>query len=204
MKITFATTKAVNYACLKFHYARAVPSASFAFNVFNNSGEWCGVILYGFGANVHIAHPFDLFQGEVVELLRVALNGKQETTSQAVAMTLRELKRIAPHIKIVVSYADIDQNHAGTIYQATNWLYLGKFNENSRGGFIVHGKKRHPKSLHSLGYKQSLEWLQKHIDKNARLFVTKGKHKYIFCFCKKQRKKWLKQSKQYPKSKAGD
>lgn len=199
MRINKASTKAVKYACLKFHYAKAIPAANYAFNVFNGQNEWCGVILYGFGATTHISKPFDLFQGEVIELLRVALNGKQETTSQAVAMTLKELKKIAPHIKIIVSYADMDQEHTGTIYQATNWFYLGAFNVNTVGAFIVHGKKTHPKTLHSRGYKQSLEWLQKHVDKNAREFITKGKHKYIFCFCKKQRKKWLKQCKPYPK-----
>lgn len=199
MKINLASPKAIKYACLKFHYAKAIPVAQYAFNVFNKVGEWCGVIIYGSGANNHIADPFDLYQGEVLELVRVALNGKQETTSQAVSMTLKELKKIAPHIKIIVSYADIDQKHTGTIYQATNWFYLGALNVNTVGAFIVRGKKTHPKSLHSKGYKQSLEWLQKHVDRNAKAFITKGKHKYIFCFCKKQRKKWKKQSKPYPK-----
>lgn len=31
-------------------------------------------------------------------------------------------------------YADADQDHYGTIYQATNWIYLGIQNENGRGG----------------------------------------------------------------------
>lgn len=199
MKIRIASTKAIKYACLKFHYARAVPLAQYAFNIFNKQNEWCGVIIYGFGANKHIARPFNLYQGEVIELVRVALNGKQETTSRAIALTLRELKKIAPQVKIIVSYADLDQNHAGIIYQATNWIYLGKHNEHTTSAFIVRGKKVHPKSLYSKGYKQSIEWIQKHIDKNARKFVTKGKHKYIFCLCKKQRKKWEKHKKEYPK-----
>ena len=116
MKISMASPKAIKYACMKFHYARAIPVNKYSFNVFNDKDEWCGVIMYGNGANKYIAEPFNLYQGEVLELVRVALNGKQETTSQAVAMTLRELHKIAPHVKIVVSYADIDQKHAGIIY----------------------------------------------------------------------------------------
>lgn len=199
MRISIATPKAIRFACLNFHYAKAVPVNKYGFNIFNDNNEWCGVIIYGTGANNHIATPFNLYQGEVLELVRVALNGKQGTTSQAVAMTLRELHKIAPHVKIVVSYADLDQEHAGTIYQATNWIYLGKYNENSLGAYIINGKKTHPKTIYERGYKQNIEWLRKHVDKNAEQFITKGKHKYIFVFDKKLRKKWLKEHKPYPK-----
>ena len=102
MRISAATPKAVRYACLKYHYAKAVPVSKYAFNIFNNKNEWCGVIIYGSGANNHIADPFKLYQGEVLELVRVALNGKQECTSQALAMTLREVHKNAPQIKIIV------------------------------------------------------------------------------------------------------
>lgn len=201
MRISIATPKATRYACLKFHYAKAIPVVKYGFNVFNDKNEWCGVIIYGSGANNHIADPFNLYQGEVLELVRVALNGKQETTSKAVSLTLKELHRIAPHIKIIVSYADLDQNHAGIIYQATNWIYLGLYNENTLGAFIIHGKKKHPKSCYSLGYKQNINWIKENVDANATEFITKGKHKYIYCFDKELRKKYLSQSKPYPKKK---
>lgn len=37
------------------------------------------------------------------------------------------------------------------------------------------------------------------VDKHAQKLTAKGKHKYIFCFDKKLRKKYLKQSLPYPK-----
>ena len=184
---------------MKFHYAKAVPSYKYAFNIYNSAGEWCGVILYGFGATPNIAKPFGLYQGEVLELVRVALNGKQNATSQAVALTLKELRKIAPQIKIIVSYADIDQDHAGTIYQATNWLYLGKFTEGMKSAIFIKGKKTHNKTVIDKYGTSNVEKLKKIVDRNARAFITKGKHKYIFCLCKKQRKKWEKQSMKYPK-----
>lgn len=203
MRISRATPKATKYACLNFHYAKSVPSAKWSFNVFNDSDEWCGVIVYGTGANNHIGSPFGLYQGEVVELVRVALNGKQEATSQAVAMTLRELHRIAPQVKIVVSYADLDQGHAGTIYQATNWIYLGSISTGSENaGMIIHGKNVHKKTVTARYGTVSVDYLRKNVDKNARYATTKGKHKYIFVFGKKLRKKWLKQAKPYPKKEA--
>ena len=203
MRISIATPKAIKYACLKFHYAKSIPVNKYSFNIFNDKDEWCGVIIYSSGANNKIASPFGLYQGEVLELVRVALNGKQECTSKALAMTLRELHKIAPHIKLIVSYADLDQEHAGIIYQATNWIYLGKYNEGSIGATIIKGKKTHNRTVNNRYGTSSFEYIKKYVDPNAEKFITKGKHKYIFVFDKRLRKKWLKENKPYPK-KRGD
>ena len=146
-----ATAEAVRYACLKYHYSRCVPSSSYSYNVYNARNEWCGVILFGNGATPNIATPFGMSQGEVLELVRVALNGKQPCTSECVAAALRRLHADAPQIKIVVSYADADQNHLGIIYQATNWIYLGLNGNGDRSAFIIHGKKTHPRTIGSRG-----------------------------------------------------
>jgi hypothetical protein len=199
MRLTRANINAVRYACLHFHYAKTVPVVKVAYNVFNDLNEWCGVIIYGSGANNNLASSVGLIQGEVLELVRVALNGKQSCTSQCLAQSIRQLHKDFPLVKIIVSYADLDQDHAGIIYQATNWLYLGTFNVGSLGAFIVNGKKTHPKSIHSLGIKQNITEIRKRLDPNATEFYTKGKHKYIYVFNKKERKKWLTKTKPYPK-----
>ena len=80
MRLTLANAKAIKHACLKFHYAKSVPSVQYGFNVYNDDDEWCGVICYGGGATPNIGKPFGLMQGEILELVRVALNGKQKTT----------------------------------------------------------------------------------------------------------------------------
>lgn len=199
MRITRANTKAINYACKNFHYSHCVPATQYAYNVYNNNDEWCGVILYGGGANHHMPHSFGKNAGEVLELVRVALNGKQEMTSQAVALSLKVLKKENPLCKMIVSYADLDQNHNGTIYQATNWIYLGKVNENSRSAFIINGKKTHPRSVASKGVKQNIDSVRKKLDPNATVWYTKGKHKYLYVFDKKERKKWEQKAVPYPK-----
>lgn len=191
MRISIATPKAIRYACLNFHYAKSVPISKYAFNIFNNEDEWCGVIIYGSGANNHIADPFNLYQGEVLELVRVALNGKQEATSQAVAMTLRALHKIAPHIKIVVSYADHRQKHLGIIYQATNWIYLG-ITITTDTQYYFKGKWTHERTINAQKNKNELKSI---LPKRE----NSNKHKYIFVFDKKLRKKYIKESKPYPK-----
>lgn len=201
MRISKATYDAAKYACVYFHYAKAVPVCQFAYNVFNDEDEWCGVIIYGSGATPHIASPYDKLPGQVLELERVALNGKQGhgTTSKAVAMTLKALAKEAPWVDLIVSYADLDQEHVGILYQATNWIYQGLTNANQRGAFIIHGKKYHPKSVHSKGWKQSVLWLRENVDPDAHEFITKGKHKYLYPMTKQMRKRVQILSVPYPK-----
>lgn len=194
-----ATPEAVRYACLNYHYAHVCPSASFAYNVYNQGGEWCGTIIFGVGASPNLCVNVGVERGEALELVRVALNGKQLCTSECVAAALRQLHKDAPQIKIVVSFADCDQQHYGIIYQATNWIYLGEKEVGKRSAFIIHGNKMHPKTLHSRGWVQSVSWLRENIDPNAQEVKTKGKRKYIFVFDKRLRKQWQAKALPYPK-----
>lgn len=185
--LTLANQSAIHYACMNFHYAKRVPVVAIAFNVYEHE-HWCGVICYGWGANPHIADIYDKWNGQVLELVRVALNGKQTTTSECLSASLREIKKYAPCLDLIVSYADVDQEHKGIIYQATNWIYVGLMNEGSKSNFIINGKKMHPRSVGAKNWKVSLEWIKQHIDKNATQETTKGKHKYLFPLNKKMRK----------------
>ena len=199
MILTNASAKAIRYACETYHYSGSVPSVQYGYNFYNAAGEWCGVVCFGGGANNHIGCPYGLYPGEILELVRVALNGKQQTTSRCVAMALRELHRQNPLVQLVISYADADQDHVGTIYQATNWMYEGLKNPGGSGPFVIHGKKVHPRTVGSWGYKQSLPWIKEHVDPNAEWLKTKGKHKYLFCFDRKLKKKLEMISQEYPK-----
>lgn len=196
--LTLANSNAVKYACMNYHYAKRVPISTVAFNVYED-GEWCGVIVYGYGANPHIAEIYDKWPGQVLELVRVALNGKQKTTSECVALSLKKLKKYCPLVDLVVSYADVDQGHKGIIYQATNWIYVGLMNEGAKSDFIIKGKSIHPRSVGAKGWKVSLEWIRANVDKNATQNITKGKHKYIYPMDKKIRKKVKELAQEYPK-----
>lgn len=199
MRIANASPEAIRYACKNFHYSRTVPVVTYGYSVYNNADEWCGVVCFGCGATPNIGRAYGLWQGEVVELVRVALNGKQTATSQCVGAALRELHHQAPIVRLVVSYADADQGHIGTIYQATNWIYEGLKNQGDRAAFIIHGQRVHPKTVYSRGWRQSLPWLRANIDPEASLVRTKGKHKYLYCFDRKMKKNLLKIAKSYPK-----
>ena len=193
MRIARANTKAINYACKNFHYSKSVPAVQYGYNVYNDNDEWCGVILYGGGANNNMPKSFGKNAGEVLELVRVALNGKQETTSKAVAMSLKQLHKENPLCEIVVSYADHRQKHLGTIYQATNWIYVGK-TITSNTQYFYKGKWTHERTIDAQKNKEQLKaTLPKRENSN--------KFKYVFCFNKRERKEYLKIALPYPKEK---
>jgi len=195
-----ATREAIQYACMRFHYAKAVPSSPYAYNVYNAALEWCGCVIFGPGASPNLGVSVGLKQGEYLELVRVALNGKQPCTSEVVSACLRQLHKDAPEIKIVISFADKDQNHFGTIYQATNWIYLGDFGVKKAQSYIIKGKKYHNKTIHDKGLSKA-DLLK--IDPNMVEVSSLGKRKYIYVFDKKLRREWQKQAKPYPKKICG-
>lgn len=206
IRIEKASNEAIKYACKYFHYAGHHPTGNMiGYSVFEND-EWCGVVIFGSGATPNIGKPYGLKQGEIMELTRMALNGKQTTTSQVMMACVKQLKKDAPLCKLLVSYADIDQNHLGIIYQATNWIYTGETTKNKVSAYIINGRKIHNRNI--MGYRQRIphpkdmsviDFVRKYLDPNGKEFITKGKQKYLMPLDKKLRKSLMQLSKPYPK-----
>ena len=207
MKLEKASNAAIKYACMSFHYAKSVPVNVFGFSVFNDLNEWCGVVLYGTGANNNISREYNLKQGEVIELVRMALNGKQEFTSKVLSISLKLINKYVPLVKLIVSYADKDQEHKGTIYQATNWYFTGISMKNKTdSSWIIKGKRYHGriisdwvKSKGGLNGLSRKQFLIKYYDKAAIEYVTMGKIKYIYPIDKSLIPLCKELSKPYPK-----
>ena len=190
MRLEKASYKAVKYACLKFHYAKTVPITNISYSVFNTKNEWCGVICYGLGACTNLGKKYGTVSGQFLELTRMALNGKQESTSKAMAISIKLLKKHKPLVKILISYADKGQKHLGIIYQATNWMFV---DESKSSGFEVFykGKWVHDRGPNTLPKKQreELEYRKK-----------SGKYKYIYPLTKELKERCLGLKKPYPKN----
>ena len=197
MRLEKASGAAIRYACLNFHYSKSVPQIRLGYSVFNDLNEWCGVILYSNGANPRIAQEYGLVQGQVIELVRVALNGKQEFTSQTLGKSLQALKKDAPAVKLVVSFADRNQNHIGTIYQATNWLYMDE--RSAERGIVINGKLTHRRSVGKRYGNSGIEWLRQNVDKDAHIVKGETKIKYVYALDKRIYSEIKKLSKPYPK-----
>jgi hypothetical protein len=199
LRIDWATSDAARFACINWHYAKAVPVGKLVKVGAWEDGKFIGCVLFGRGANKNMPKPYGLGQDECVELVRVALTTHLTPVSKIMMFAVKFLKRSNPGIRLVVSYADLDSNHHGGIYQATNWVYEGLFGKDSVSAFIINGKKTHRKSIDSLGVKQSIAEVRRCLDANAKEFRTKGKHKYLMPLDAEMRERILPLSKPYPK-----
>ena len=189
MRLEIASNKAIKYACMNFHYAKAVPVNTFGYSVFNDNNEWCGVALFGTGASPQIGKQYNLAQGQVIEFVRMALNGKQkDSVSKIMSISLRLLYKKNPLVKLIVSYADQEQGHLGIIYQASNWYYLGEV----KSPPIIEGK--HNKSMGG-----SIGAARKLLKREPKVYFPKPKHKYIYPLDKTLIPLCKSLSKPYPK-----
>ena len=190
MRLEKASAKAIKYACLKFHYSKVCPAHAFGYSLFNNKEEWCGVILFGGGAGAFMGSPFGLRFGQYLELNRMALNGKQESTSKAMSIAMKLVKKHNPTAKLLISYADKGQDHYGTIYQATNWYFVDETKSSGEEVFYK-GKWSHNRTPSSKLSKEEYRKLPKR--------KKSGKYKYIYPLDNSMKPMCLKMKKPYPK-----
>lgn len=199
LKIDWARHDAAVYSCKNWHYSKCIPIGKMVkVGVWENK-KFIGVVLFSRGANRFLLSPYGLEQDNGCELTRIALREHITPVSKILSIALKFLKKSSPKLKLVVSYADQDQNHHGGIYQASNWVYTGLKNANTMGAFIVNGKKTHPKTIHSRGVKQNIDAVRKKLDPNATIHYTKGKHCYLMPLDQETKKSISHLSKPYPK-----
>lgn len=108
---------------LNIHYAKRWPSISYAYGLFLGS-ELVGVVTYGTPPSSTLKKGIagQSFSSDILELNRlVLLNNIKNEASFLISQSLKLL----PKNKIIVSFADTEQNHAGYVYQACNFIYCG-------------------------------------------------------------------------------
>ena len=172
------------------HYLHRKAPCSIAFGLFLDD-ECKGVVIYGTPSSAPLRRGIagDENINNVVELTRlwvcdsVPRNGE----SFLIGNTLKQSGK-----EIVVSYAEIEQGHLGTVYQATNWYYTGL--SAKRTNWVVEGIDRHCQTIADKYTSQELKEL--YGDKFS-LKPRPRKHRYVFMNAKGKRKKELLQSLKY-------
>lgn len=169
---------------MDIHYAHRMPSISFAYGLFLDR-NLSGIISYGSPASPWLCKGICgvEYKSLVIELNRLVL---LENRKNEASMLISKSLRLLPKPKIIVSYADVAQNHIGYVYQATNWLYTGA----TKPRTDMYSESGH--SRHHAG------------DRSKRVYRS-SKHRYVyFIGSKKQRKELLKalkyKTEQYPKT----
>ncbi len=106
-----------------YHYAKRVPSISFAYGWVSEEGELQAILAIGKPASNALCEGVCGKDNKqyVYELQRICAKDNLEV---ALSTFVGAVLRVLPNL-ILVSYADSAMGHFGTIYQATNWLYTG-------------------------------------------------------------------------------
>lgn len=122
-RIDYRSTKEL---ILNVHYARRMPSVSYAFGLFE--GETLqGVVTYGQPASPSLCKGVagEEHRKDVIELNRLVIRPDFDLKNVASFLVSHSLKML-PKGLFVVSYADVGGwGHVGYVYQASNFLFTG-------------------------------------------------------------------------------
>jgi hypothetical protein len=208
---------------IKNHYSHKWTMCTYSFGIFYKTGKdhnffdneeekLIGTCVYGFPVGRQAATSIcdGVGFGEVLELTRLFIYdgyGKN-IESYVISHTMKEIKKLDNKIKIILSYSDDEQGHKGTIYQACNFLFVGRNSDNNlmpNYSISLTGKEDgynwiHSRTVFERYGSHNIEHLKKKIKKTfyRKKEASKLKYIYILSSSKKEKKMLLKNLKYKP------
>ena len=167
------------------HYSGSINGcqSSYHYALFNDAHELKGALFFGGLAMANQYKRFAENEEDVIELRRLCC--VDETPKNTESFFIGKALKMLSHDwcgKIVVSYADKEYGHTGTIYKASNFAMVGEV----AGAKIIEygGKRYHDKSIRTK-YKGELKpfavKLKKALDVGeAKYKTTAGKYTYVY------------------------
>jgi len=201
LKLDWCSHKAAKYAVEKWHYSKRMPvNKTVKIGVWED-GKYIGAVIFSCGSagTASYGKRFGLRQTQTVELARVALSEHKTEVSRIISIAMKMLRRQSPDLRLVVSYADENQNHIGSIYQAGNWIYVGQSAKDT--AYIdTNGKVWHSRSVSKDGTKVhcGVRTSCPKID-DLEPVAIKQKWKYLYPLCQETSDKIEPLRKPYPK-----
>lgn len=193
LRLGWASHAAAKHACRTWHYSGSLPTGKLVKVGVWEDDVFKGVVIFSRGASPFLGRKYDLDQIEVCELTRVALREHDAPVSKMLAIALRLLKKSSPGLRLVVSFADPEQDHHGGVYQAGNWIYTGTSGETTE--YLVEGEWKHVKSMYeprgfAIAAGRDPEWAHKRgvynrLKESGELAntptrIAPGKHRYLY------------------------
>lgn len=190
--------KVIDPLVIENHYSHTVPKNRWrSFGVYYK-GKLKGAMQLGYGITPHKKKHIckHITRTNYKEFDRMWLSDDLSKNSESlvIGLLLRLIKKKYPKIRFIITYADGTVDNVGTIYQASNFIYLGKI----RAMFFSpkRGERVHPITMWHRHGTQKWGVLKKIY---PRLRKIKGWHyRYIHSFSKKFQKGLLKNAVPYP------
>jgi hypothetical protein len=197
LRLDWVGHEAAAHACKHWHYSRIPPAGRLMIVGVWESDAFKGVVIFSRGANNNIGRPYGLGQTEVCELTRVALRQHDAPVSRIVAIAMKLLRRKAPGLRLIVSYADPVQSHHGGIYQAGGWTYTGP--TRAQRELLVNGKALHKRTANSRWGTGSPERIRAITGLQVEYGPSEWKHTYLMPLDAAMRAAIKPLAKSYPK-----
>ena len=145
-------SKIANDFIKKHHYSgKVVQNSCLHFGAFLD-GDLHGVMSYGpsLDKSKILGLVKDTGWNEMLELNRMAFDDylPRNSESRCISQSIRLIKKNAPHIKWIISFADGCSCGDGTIYRASNFVLTG-IKKNKSLVILPSGEKIHEVTLHS-------------------------------------------------------
>jgi len=143
-----------------------------------------GAVIFGPGMGGHANAYCRICQPiEMIELTRLWLADDLPANSESrvIGVVLRALRKGRGRFRAVLSYADEHAGHIGTIYQATNFRYMG-ISSPANGMMRIGNRIVNQRSLTKRYGTHSIDRLQHILGRNDIAYVARDtrKHAYVF------------------------
>lgn len=144
------------------------------------------------GSYLHVT--YDLTPQEIAVFARGTCVwwAHEHAGSYLIAQALKMLKKDAPHKKIVLAYSDPSAGEIGTVYQATNWYYLGRTKTTSYRYRSPCGEREFSDaSIIVQAQKRGVTWKQvkqEYLDAGWVMVAQAKKHRYAYLQDKKDKR----------------
>lgn len=195
------------------HYTKRMSSARYTLGLFYRHDQehnffagthetLIGCIVYGHPvSNATVTSIFKTIQlplSGILELTRlVVLDGHgKNIESWFIGQSFKWIKTNDKTVKVLVSYADPEQGHTGTIYRATNWLYqgcgAGKLMPDFSIKLFEDGDWIHSRTVGSMFGSRNVDSLAQKIGHTFYRKADSSKHRYLQFICSpSERKRYL-------------
>lgn len=166
------------------HYSKSVNGCDMAYCFCLLDGRrMIGAVFFGRMAMANQWKKFGHKPEDVIELRRLCCidDTPKNTESFFIGKMLKWIKQNTHH-KVVVSYADQEHGHTGTIYKASNFTYLGK--QKGAKVIVLGDKTYHDKTIrtkHNGVVKPYAQQIIKALESGEAYYKsTAGKHTYLY------------------------
>lgn len=191
MKVITISKSVADFFVTQKHYSRRASIFWAGFGL-EEDGQITGVAIYGQPSPPIQKHAFKDRDFRLYELARVVVQSKTKNASSF--LVANSLKLLEPKPCAVISYADMEQNHCGIIYQATNWLYTGATKSHDKA-YIVDGKRTHPMTLRDQGITDPTRWAK---ENGIEMVKPMDKHRYFQFVGDKRQRRTMQEKLNYP------